>query len=116
MKKAIILTINFGIYLYLNYQILSSNPLYYSGKDDGVSARFITHVFVISLSYFLLANKSRYFILLLGVFISVSTFVLSYLLFYKSNFRYGYFHLFAILLSFGLYYLIEQKYLNARKK
>lgn len=117
MRKIIIILLNLFAFIYINQQINSFNLLFYSGKDDGLIIRSISHILIIALSYFFLSEAQKILMFFIGILIGFVSILLSYLLFATDIMFKGFFHLFAIILSFLVFEIISrQKYLSIKNK
>lgn len=105
MKKIIVILVNLLVFLYVNYQINSFNLNFYHGKDDGVLVRL--GIYILFISYAILARTKKMIMFFYGLLIGFGSIFISYLIFFTDRVFQGFFHLFAIFLSFFMYEIIS---------
>ena len=121
IKLFIMILIIAVVIVYIDYNIKSGNPEFYSGKDNGAFRRFESIVILSTLFFLLMAGNQRILFVIAGFFggiiCSIAGYILAGLLPFDSPFG-NVFHIVSCLLFIGLFYalrkLLPKKTYNAR--
>lgn len=107
IKLLIMLLIMTGVIVYIDYNIKSGNPDFYSGKDNGAFRRFESIVVLSTLFFSLMTNNKRILFVIIGfvggIICSVAGYILAGLTPFDSPFG-NLFHIISCLLFIGLFY------------
>ena len=111
IKLFIMILIIAVLIVYIDYNIKSGNPEFYSGKDNGAFRRFESIVILSTLFFLLMAGNQRILFVIIGFFggviCGIAGYILAGLLPFDSPFG-NVFHIVSCLLFIGLFYALRK--------
>lgn len=111
LKLGILITMIISIIIYLEFKI-NSDLSFHQGKDQGFFVRIQSICILSMIFYFIMTEKKRFKMMLLGFLLGLASIVISYLIYLLIiDFRYSefVFHSLSALIYIGSFFLIEKK-------
>lgn len=89
---------------YLDDRIESYDIQFNQGKDNGLSARFVSVAMLSGLFFFVMSEQKKFFVSLIGVVVGVLSFILGYFMFNDGLI----FHVLCCLIVIFVFFLLKR--------